>query len=857
MTTTILIPSSSPPPSFARSPTPAIISSPILPSPYTILHPDDNRSKVSKSKRQDTTKADRHKHTDTEAAKRLSAKRTGSENIPIGLHRDKLDADLLKKHSNQEPSLQVSGQDSDLKTQNAKPSKRAADKVDQVKQSKLAGSHLLPGLLRLEQVITAQDQAINVQGIQAVARRCDWTPPKETKEPHDAQGDTPKVSFSDLTGGFSFAGGMKNILGADLKGASEEQGPTKRRRLDLLSTTSVKEAAPQGSKKSDLSRRTTHIKRSKSPKKLTTITARATADSIQIEEPGGLMQYFSKGEESVEISKKPKRTTKKTSKTVTAGKKKLPPRAPASPNSAIQTFQEQDLIFGSASQLERDESPTLTRDTLKAIKESEEASLNARSPVPVSTGDAALTPFNNSTRRLATIRKSRNLWAAAGRDEDGSLLSLETLELLDTPAVRQALADPPVPLPPELGKKPLLDGEEPRNSTRTRGGWLDLDADFDVRTPIAKRLNPAQQIRAVHTQVQNCAASKSEDAVNEPNKFNPAPKIAENAVRSFDPCDRPSFTGFTNEQLSAKLASYGFKPIKKREKMIQTLERCWEDQQKLNVEPEEPEPPTAPTHAAALDAIHGLAERPAPRIPKKGRPKKINDEKLKKAPAEKKPRAKRKKKAETSTEKTPKRKRKAPSVAKEEMTPEREPDTKYSFPSAKPLEDIDDSSIEIPLADINHSQSAPLPTKESLKPQSLDPQIPESPQPPSLEVLPISSTTTSPPLSPSPSSPLSPIADSITRAILHRPPSTTTSNQLASTQPHNSVTSPTWHEKILMYDPIELEELTIWLNTEGLGAVGEDREVGPLEVREWCERRGVCCFWGWGGPGGRGWRKGR
>ncbi|KAI5289784.1 5'-flap endonuclease [Ascosphaera aggregata] len=51
----------------------------------------------------------------------------------------------------------------------------------------------------------------------------------------------------------------------------------------------------------------------------------------------------------------------------------------------------------------------------------------------------------------------------------------------------------------------------------------------------------------------------------------------------------------------------------------------------------------------------------------------------------------------------------------------------------------------------------------------------------------------------------------------------------------------TWHEKILLCDPISIDEFTLWLNTGGLNRVGEDREVSPLFVRSWCERRGICC----------------
>ena len=50
-----------------------------------------------------------------------------------------------------------------------------------------------------------------------------------------------------------------------------------------------------------------------------------------------------------------------------------------------------------------------------------------------------------------------------------------------------------------------------------------------------------------------------------------------------------------------------------------------------------------------------------------------------------------------------------------------------------------------------------------------------------------------------------------------------------------------WQEKLLMYDPIVLEDFATWLNMEGLGLVAEDREVGTGFLREWCETKGICC----------------
>ena len=45
-----------------------------------------------------------------------------------------------------------------------------------------------------------------------------------------------------------------------------------------------------------------------------------------------------------------------------------------------------------------------------------------------------------------------------------------------------------------------------------------------------------------------------------------------------------------------------------------------------------------------------------------------------------------------------------------------------------------------------------------------------------------------------------------------------------------------------MYDPILLEDLTKWLNEEGLERVGYDGEVMPLQVKSWCMRKGICCL---------------
>jgi hypothetical protein len=94
--------------------------------------------------------------------------------------------------------------------------------------------------------------------------------------------------------------------------------------------------------------------------------------------------------------------------------------------------------------------------------------------------------------------------------------------------------------------------------------------------------------------------------------------------------------------------------------------------------------------------------------------------------------------------------------------------------------------------------------------------------------------------------------------------------------PGNDMTVPSWHEKILLYDPIVLEDLTAWLNLQGLRfeierlkpktkTRGRKKKDAPPEIDEWevikyelkawmvqkwCEDNSICCLWKEGLRGG-------
>lgn len=62
----------------------------------------------------------------------------------------------------------------------------------------------------------------------------------------------------------------------------------------------------------------------------------------------------------------------------------------------------------------------------------------------------------------------------------------------------------------------------------------------------------------------------------------------------------------------------------------------------------------------------------------------------------------------------------------------------------------------------------------------------------------------------------------------------------------------TWYEKMLLYDPIVIEDLTAFVNGEGLRikVKEKDEEVRGWMVQKWCEENSVCCLWKEGLRGG-------
>lgn len=656
----------------------------------------------------------------------------------------------------------------------------------------------------------------------AIPRRLDWTPPASRS---DACVDSPEGASE------TFSGRLLECFGyqvsacpkaASLK--SREEFPPKRRKIEL---------APD--QEGDIQRRPSGSGKSKqrtkaSAKKSITITGLATslyANEREMSESSTRTIQFlttTQAQACDRVDLQPS-ITKSKSNGATKRKKTTAPKFKVfSPESAMKAHDNQDFIFGTASQLAFDELPISAFEARELLRGPEKIMLSdppsTQLTQPVSV-ESTTPKRHDGTARFA---KTRNLWNAADRDEDNALLHVETVDLFDTPTVRAAFAGKDVMTEPATsGNANFRSPSNPRALVRASAlpsialkTKLCYDID-DITTP-ASKLNPR---RSSGVQQQNLHTSANE---NPPQKLHSVNRTTNNEEIAAERCNKasvarvakprppkPVYAGCTNSELQKQLSAFGFKPIKKREKMIEVLERCWEDKygsEGWACETQDPKAdPQGPKHGDFLSKVHDISLRPELKATKASR--KSKEDRYSRPPVEReKPKPKMKSKVKVPA----KQKSEAPALSEERIL------------------DIDDINEDAPLTHPNNLSKRPRPN-QSLNPLPTPPPSNPHPAPTGGSMTETTATERVVSLPKKVSQP--DINDQITRAITSFVPNSELDHQK----------NPTWHEKILMYDPIILQDLTLWLNTEGLGRIGEDREVGPLEVRDWCESRGICCLW--------------
>jgi len=598
-------------------------------------------------------------------------------------------------------------------------------------------------------------------------------------------------------------------------------------------------------------------KKSKSPtKKPQTVTAKATEQFVPIDDlrANNIFGYFEPrvgtDSEGKVVSNGSMGNDKRAGKKAPAKAKIVKVKAAKGakrasllpPEAALEKVKDQDLLFGTSSQLVRDESPTFLRETQQAIRESE---LADETSVAAQEQDLAASTASGSSNEsgLSMFTASRNLWSVAARDLKGALQEAEVVDLSVTPKAQAPLrtATKPTRNAPQAvhdvltvtnPKKPdhdwtCIDDEpgvavtEDANPTglplTSREGTV--DAELSIPRSLAEAsLRERPRSRSPIKKAKAPKASKEPKPPKEPKASKPSKK----ATQSKEPQEpdephaqerpqgMPSYRGFTTADLNKLVTSYGFKAIKRREDQIKLLEQCWESKHRIALQALPPNV-NLPQPAEKNDVAAEPPKCDSP-VKKRGRPPKAQ------APN-----------ASKESENA---------IGNDNITPKpRGRPSKAKVPKAS--EQLDDPADKTKLP----QKSKPRPKNPTTSTASPD-KTPKASIPTNLK-------TTPPPIdhlpntntAPSPTIDLIPSFDTTLTPLTHTALLAKITEAITTYPPSHDMKNLTWHEKMLLYEPIVLEDLAIWLNREGLGRVGVDDEVGPGVVKEWCEGRSVCCLW--------------
>ncbi|KAI1103640.1 hypothetical protein F4804DRAFT_309458 [Jackrogersella minutella] len=420
-----------------------------------------------------------------------------------------------------------------------------------------------------------------------------------------------------------------------------------------------------------------------------------------------------------------------------------------SPNSALKQSSNQDFVFGTSSQLVVEESPSTLRDLQLAIQASNQIHSD---------------PFAETD--------SQGLWHAGARDSDGELMKVDDVDSEDLPPL------PRLRVQSQPSREEFVDISDilrssgvDESATQAPQQGLHL---FESQTAAVPSAQPPQI---------ECTESQPPAATGDP---------------------RPTFELFTDVQLSKKIASYGFKPVKKRQAMIALLDQCWSSKSPGMSDLQSNSMSTSSVMAAPKKGRKSTSAEPSAPPKRRGRPRKdsaADAPSTAKAPASKAPASK--------APKAPAPKASAPKVA----SPKR-PRSRRTKAASKPVE-IADSDLDESISSASSRASSPDPDRIFSSPPAVDLSISEE---------------ADMSLAMSPTDQQADLFRHITKAVTSAPRSTDPSR-------------PSWHEKMLLYDPIVLEDLAAWLNAGALGRTGHDGEVSPFDVKKWCESKSVICLW--------------
>ncbi|TGO39711.1 hypothetical protein BHYA_0049g00470 [Botrytis hyacinthi] len=659
------------------------------------------------------------------------------------------------------------------KTTNASnPDKIETPKVDKV--SKHFASNPV-----VEEILAEEGSGL----AEAVKRRKNWTPPKSNQvlvdydDSPEAGGSSSNQGFTELLGSFGFSSSEANSIEKRMSsGVSNGAAATRKRKLIEMVNTNIPTA---------ISTRAAKEKAVK--KKARTLTDLATSayattedDDIINNAPAPLLQYFpnaASGEITGDGFKMPPKPRSKSPVKGLSKSKKGSAEEPIllSPESALKQVGNQDFVFGTSSQLAREDSPSLLRDLHDAMQASNELD---------DYDDPFISPPTKIAERAkAVIAAKRNLWSIAARDDHGDLMDIETVDLAHIPVAK----------PDRI----ILSQKPSSWITPAKNEWFDIDEIEDNRPPSTqvpvRQMGPIEM--AINLELSNSPlqpnTSPKDVSTSSPRKKNTKASVTKGTPKKTTAAKMPDYESFTTPQLSREIQKYKFKQIKSRKKMIDLLVQCFESQNRPALGVLQGNIPITSQEPSGISkAVASSSTQVEPSISSSQR---VRGQSTK----------------NTATTKSKAKSKITDSVAISEMdsdTPLSELRTsKKSKKGKQPIEDVSDSDHPMTPSPLRRSPSQIWKASKALK--------------------------------------LSPAKNDQDDEAQQAQLFTHIYTAIASAPPSQDPSNPSWHEKILLYDPIVLEDLASWLNTGALGKVGWDGEVAPKEVKRWCESKSICCLW--------------
>jgi hypothetical protein len=738
-------------------------------------------------------------------------------------------------------------------------------------------------------------------------RRRSWTPARNTETTHvtpggvasvaSAESPAPGPSLAALVSGFNY-----NVQdsGTSHDRSSTGEAALKKRRIELAPESAIAGAPRKPPEAAAPAKRVKGVK-----KKPMTITDQATkayrnepvADPLA-EQPT-VSDYFAPQKETVEdceneigganTTDKPVKARKSRKRRIKIGgdpeavaaavakqaQKKVkkvkirePDLAPPlfSPARARAVEKQQGFLFGTSSQLEVDDSPSFILQMQAAIRESEATAASQEDFSPRRKSCAAVPTAPHGTS-LSVGQAERALWCTASRDHCGDVLATvkrrRTSSCLVRPAGPEALESTldldqnqhaaPCPITEDLPHGRAADLKSPAGTLTNVQSNEQAVVNLCDTSPPTRDAGYQFAIPALDNlpQLRNAGSSFDNPAAED------LPQLSRNECADRRPDEAAQF-----EDTWMLLSSDGPKQ-EETDRASNSLSRA----PTLRALPALPRSATSPTRMrAALQALavntsvfattsppkfiqqRAFASATSPPA-KRGRPRK-DPAAVENIPPQSKRRGRPPKSATTTT-------MTGPSICRPALSAS-QGSSSSDFVN---IDEIYDSDPPTPSPPRRRAASTP----PSVRPLQLTP----AGEPASNIAGPAILTSMLKNSDPQWTSVSAALFPQITKVVKATPPSTDLAN-------------PTWHEKILLYDPIVLEDLTAWLNGQGvrvetrkvkakakkkgkkkldvevaMETVVEDveyelvrEELKPWMVQKWCEEKSICCLWREGLRGG-------